>query len=43
MATAGVLRLPLGHCAAGIYVASVEWTSGNVVLQRRLVKVAVLR
>jgi len=37
------LRLPLGHAAAGIYIASVEWVSGNAVLERRLVKVAVLR
>jgi len=37
------LKLPLGHLAAGIYIASVEWVSGNAVLERRLVKVAVLR
>jgi hypothetical protein len=37
------LRLPLGHAAAGIYIASVEWVSSNAVLERHLVKVAVLR
>jgi flagellar hook assembly protein FlgD len=43
LSPASELKLPLGHSAAGIYIASVEWVSGQAVLERHLVKVAVLR
>gem|GEM_PF-6854747 len=42
-ASGSELSLPLGHSAAGIYIASVEWVSGQAVLERHLLKVAVLR